>query len=156
MTITEEQRNFLEEHGYLLLEGVLDNSQLKAVKERVNAIREHEGPWAGAVSGSKLRERLIQNNRHFARRCYDFMFSVLRVVLLPMIIRLGVWDMLITYQSRPKKRQNGLLYEISEILFTVAEQSEKHMIRICNLVNKGAEFDVCYKHPLVLNAIKEV
>ena len=155
------QRNRLDRDGYLLLKGVLDTRSLQTINSSLERLLELEGAFAGQIGKSNIRELLLQRNRpldRIMRRGYDANLRVFNFFMQAMQKRIpGFRQYLWNYSTQQCRIHYGisLSYEFGQLVRTTA-QMEYRTDRICDLVNKGEEFDVLYTHPLILDAVEHL
>ena len=161
--ISAEEKKLLDEQGYLVIEDVLDADQLTRIKDRILQLQREEGIRCGDVRTSFYRARLQKSSRitdKLKLRFIDTAFIVLRGIIDFFRKRWGrVNEMLWLYSLQPENSmlfKEGLRNEFKQMMMNITQQQEKDVDRLCNLVNKGEEFDVFYQHPKVMSAVKHI
>lgn len=160
-SLSHEQKDFLDTNGYLLLKSRLSLHQLQQIRHRIDAIRKEEGPRWGEYGYSVLRERFKKQGNTTKLYCYDLLFRVFRFVLGTSIRVLPqIRKALSLYTRIPFDRTRASLFqhELRQMLICIVEQYDGKADdrRICDLVNKGKEFDILYQDPLVLDAVQHL
>lgn len=157
--LTPDEIRFLNENGYLILENVLDNNQLQKIKKRVDELFEIEGVRAGDVISSIRRSRLT-GKRTILNRLRLFVDDKIAFKLVKWFVKylrkkFPAFFYYITivpeFYSAPKRNFRG---ELKLMFVNAAQQGEENVGRLCNLVNKGEEFDVFITHKKVLHAVE--
>ncbi|KYG80784.1 phytanoyl-CoA dioxygenase family protein [Roseivirga echinicomitans] len=151
-SLSPQQREFLEINGYLIIKGLLDSEKIRELKHRLIEIRRHEGPRVGEYGYSKIREDLIKQNSNFRLWGFDLFYTILKFIcsFLP-LTRISIQSKSAYYNG-----QNSWKIEIRQMLIAIREQFDSKDQRICDLVNKGEVFSIFYRHPLILEAVKNV
>lgn len=160
--ITEEDRILLDKNGFLVLEGILDEYLLIEIRNRIKELQAIEGIRAGEIGQSLIRQGLLKKGAYkskFLIKVYDSVFMVVSLFLKMLKLFIPGFGQYLWYLStRPNlysQRKNLFLHEFNQMLITEA-QKESKVDRLCDLVNKGKEFDIFYKDKRVLAAVKHV
>ncbi|MFT6843594.1 MAG: ectoine hydroxylase-related dioxygenase (phytanoyl-CoA dioxygenase family) [Cyclobacteriaceae bacterium] len=159
MKLSRDQKTFLSEQGYLIMENVLDQNTLYKIKKRIKEIIEEEGIRYGQHYTTDYIRSLQLNNKILSKIKLMFWNSVFLLVrLLIRFIRNLIPPIQIFfnfYISLPiPYPSNAILEELNNIIITCMEQHEKNVIRLCNLINKGKEFEIFISQTQVLEAVE--
>ncbi len=155
--LTGDQKNFLDENGYLILRNVLSADQIAIIKRRIEEIKKEEGPRLGEIGYSRYRESLMRSNSSIRLGLFDFTFRCFKAII-NLLFRVFPFSKIVSLQSKAALFDRGPSFqlEIRQMLITTIEQFDKKDDRICDLVNKGEEFTLFYRNPLILGAVRYV
>lgn len=174
-TLTPTEIDFLNENGYLLLTDILTSEEIKVFRQRLEELTKQEGYSAGAVDQTsyQLRVNLPQDGlpAKIAAYLYNLLFFIVRFVAIKWVFRFNPnlksklrarsgspefnSPQVDGFRHRPKTLLGHWWVEIREML-AAAAVNEAGVVRVCNLVNKDAMFDVCFTHPRVLAAVNHL
>lgn len=164
-TLTPYELDFLERNGYLVLEHTLNPNEVLALRQRISELTQEEGYSAGAVNQTPYQLRVNQKHQDLLSRLAACGYN-----LIFWLVRHLAWQVLFRYNPRLKQQLNAkssrpclprktvlekIQAEIHAMLYAAAA-NEQGIVRLCDLVNKGEVFDVCFTHPRVLAAVNQV
>ncbi len=156
--LAEELRH-LDEHGFVVLRGVLPPEKVKALKDRFEELYRLEGPRAGEFGFGLIRERYLRTSP-VRLWLLDTAYRALERVLLT-LFRLAPMT------SGPFRRFRSAPYdyakttpwrrELRQMIVCIVEKlDEPSDLRLCDLVNKGEVFDDIYTHPRLLPLVEHL
>ena len=153
-------QKILDEKGYLVLEGILSRNEVSAIKNRVSEIQKKEAPRNGEVGYSSKREKFLTKNQSLRLNLFDKSFLALKY-LLNFTFRLvpPLKESFGNTRDKPfdLNNSNSIKREFRQMLVAIVDQFENPGIdRVCDLVNKGPEFDILYQHPEVLHWVEKI
>ena len=161
-SLTKEEKEFLDKNGYILLENVLSPDQIKTIKKRIEEIKSDEGERVGEVRYLEYRNRLKLKGGIKSKillwinsQIYKFLkFVIVRLRRRYAIVNQMFYNII----SDPHFYQEavGFKRDIGQMILNITQQQESNVDRVCNLVNKGDEFEVFFTHPKVLDAVKYI
>ncbi len=160
--LSDLEAAFLDEHGYIILENMLNPDELSALRARTDEVLRIEGLSAGDVGQTLFQQQLRQSDDALSRvklALYNALFFGVKKMsgsffrFLP-----GLAEHVKKVNAPGFKTPPGfsIKREIKQMLATQAQQDISGTIRICDLVNKGAEFDVLYTHPKLIAAVRHI
>lgn len=157
---TKIDTDFLDEKGYLILKDILSPKEVHQVKQKTLEILKTEAPRNGEFGYSLIRENLIQGSKKIQLFVFDSIFVLLKKLFrISSFIFPKVVPLLMQYRSKPFDYTKNSLFkrELRQIGVCIMEQYENPKDhRICDLVNKGVEFDIFYQHPKILALVKHI
>ena len=143
----------LDEHGYVVLKGVLAPDEVRALLARLDELYEREGPRAGEFGWGLLRERYLESSP-LKLALLDGLYRVLEFGLLGLFkvlpVTLGPFR---RFRSMPYDYAQATPWrrELRQMVICIVEKlDEPSDRRLCDLANKGEVFDGVYTHPRVL------
>ena len=161
-SLTIEEKEFLDKNGYILLENVLSPEQIKTIKKRIEEVKAEEGERVGEVRYLEYRNYLKNKGGIKSKVILSlntFIFRFMKFIMIPLRSRFK-WINQVFYHiiSGQTFYQNNLSFrgDIEQMFLNITQQQETKVDRLCNLVNKGEEFEVFFTHPKVLDAVKYI
>ncbi|NET55486.1 MAG: phytanoyl-CoA dioxygenase family protein [Symploca sp. SIO2E6] len=175
-TLTQEEIDFLDKNGYLILRDILSPELVNTFRQRLQELTELEGYSAGAVNQTPYQ---LQVNRKdlgllasIAAYFYNLVFYLVRLISLRWLFKYNPnWKLRLRARSgspqfgspqiatSPQQTTNSIWgiikTEIYEMV-TATAFNEEGAVRVCNLLNKDSIYDICFTHPKVLAAVEHV
>lgn len=174
--LNDEQRRALDEQGYLVLRGALDPGQVTELRATLDALAQDEGYSAGAPSPSPYQLAMNREQDGLVGRvgacAYRATFRLVRWVALHLLFpRRPNWKLALRArtgsplfgtpqaaaiaETPSPDRRPSIRSELRHML-TTAAFTEVGVTRVCNLLNKSAQFDVCFTHATVLAGVSHL
>jgi ectoine hydroxylase-related dioxygenase (phytanoyl-CoA dioxygenase family) len=161
--MNDEQSDFLDRNGYLVIANVLSADLVKQMKERLESLTEQEGPLGGSARLTRWQQRLVERSSKSEARVwaiYCCMLAVVKTLSNRYFFRLApaLKDRMLTYVAMypyPRSLWGSIWAELAGMLHAGASE-EAGVVRICDLVNKDAIFDACLLDKVVLSAAQHV
>lgn len=175
-TLTQDEIDFLDTNGYLILKDVLTPEIVTSFHKRLQELTKLEGFSAGAVDQTPYQLEVNRDNLNifesFVANLYNLVFCLVRVFALRWLFKynpslklklrarsgspgFSLPQMPRTHQRSTETILNWIKIEILEMLASAAF-TEAGVVRVCNLLNKDSIFDICFTHPRVLAAVEYV
>jgi ectoine hydroxylase-related dioxygenase (phytanoyl-CoA dioxygenase family) len=147
--------DFLDENGYVIVQGVISPEEIYNAKQRINEIQKIESPRNGEFGYSLLRERLLKDNKVFKLYLFDLVFRSLRLLFTLLLKVLPQLKQFI--KTNENKKSGSTKAELRQMLICIREQLDHPRDkRVCDLVNKGIEFDIFYQNPKILAFVEHI
>ena len=174
--LTDEEINFLDKNGYLILRNIMSPQLVNTFRKRLDELTKLEGYSAGAVDQTSFQLKVNRDDlglgESIAAFLYNFIFYLVRVIAFRWLFKyypklkfrlrarsgspeFGSPQVRGSCQQQSKTIWGWIKIEIREML-TAAAFTEEGAVRVCNLLNKDSMFDICFTHPRVLAAVKHV
>jgi len=157
--ISPEEKRFLDKNGYLILKQIINPNQIESVSQKIAELQKEEGLRVGDVRTSEWRKELRKQatfKSKFKLFVFDSTFKLLRKTLSYFRRNHAFNEMLYMYSIRPNIYADGpksYRNELKLMVINIVQQAEQKVERVCNLANKGKEFDVFYSHPKVMSVV---
>jgi hypothetical protein len=120
----------------------------------ITEIQKIEAPRNGEIGYSLKRQKFIVNNQRIRLYLFDLQFKGLKYSL-KFASRLfpPIKDFIRFFRDKPfdSEKSSSFKKELRQMLVSIIDQFDNPgTVRVCDLVNKGAEFDIFYQHPEIL------
>ena len=160
--LSEKEIGFLDQNGYLLLENILNADQIKNIKKRIEEIKQEEGSRVGDVRYGRYRKSLIENGGIIAKiklLINSLCFKMMKFMIVQIRKRSAFFNQVlysvISDQSFYRDI-GGFRADMNQMLLNIVQQQETKVDRLCNLANKGPEFDIFFTHPKILACLQHI
>jgi ectoine hydroxylase-related dioxygenase (phytanoyl-CoA dioxygenase family) len=152
---TISDTDFLDENGYVIVKGVISSEEIYSTKQKINKIQQIESPRNGEFGYSLLREKLLKDNKVFKLYLFDLVFRSLKLLFTVLLKVLPQLKQFI--KSNDHKKSGSIKTELRQMLICIREQVDHQRDkRVCDLVNKGIEFDVFYQNTKILALVEHI
>lgn len=163
LPLSQKHKDELDSKGYTVIENVLNEEQLATITEKCQQLIDADPLRSSDVRVSPRRKRLLSDNGLASRISLaldDILFRVLRKIISVLrhrIPRFG--ESMYHYSIRPslyRNRKDTWKEEVGTMLLNISQQAEVGVDRVCNLINKGSEFDICLTDSRIIEAIDHI
>ena len=159
--LTDDERRQLDERGYVLLEDVLDQATLDGITARLEALLVLEGLAAGAPAPTSRMQSAAARGATPAKRLtngvYNTTFRSVRALTRWALRRWPDLRRALAPNHPPLGGPHGWPWRELLAMASVEAHQECHGVRrLCNLVDKGPEFDGCLAQPRVMACVAQL